>query len=153
MSAHSAIIIWERGEQSFTDKQYSRGHRWRFDGGVVVPASSSPQTVPLPLSETAAVDPEEAFIASLSSCHMLWFLSIAAAHGFCVDRYEDRAEGVLGKDSQGRYAMTRVTLKPKVDFSGVKIPSIDEIHQMHHDAHEKCFIANSVKTEVRCEPV
>jgi organic hydroperoxide reductase OsmC/OhrA len=109
--------------------------------------------VPLPFSEARAVDPEEAFVSALSSCHMLWFLSLAAAHGFCVDRYVDAATGVMKKNKSGRLAMTLVTLHPKVDFSGEQRPSRAEVEQLHHEAHEACFIANSVKTEVRCEAV
>ena len=115
--------------------------------------SSSPSVVPLPYSDAAAIDPEEAFVSALSSCHMLWFLSLAAARGFCVDRYDDAATGVMKKNAEGRVAMTLVTLHPKVDFSGDRVPSPGEIEQLHHQAHEACFIANSVKTEVRCEPV
>ena len=118
-----------------------------------MPASSSPHSVPLPLSVEAAVDPEEAFVASLSSCHMLWFLSIAAQRGFVVESYRDEAVGVLGKDASGKLAMTRVTLRPEARFSGDPRPTADEVTAMHHEAHEKCFIASSVKTDVRCEPV
>ncbi|WP_200929686.1 OsmC family protein [Pseudomonas taeanensis] len=106
MAQYNAEILWQRGDQNFLDNRYSRGHRWSFDGGVTVPASSSPQVVPLPWSDEQAVDPEEAFVASLSSCHMLWFLSVAAKHGFQVDRYQDQAQGVMGKNAEGRVAMT-----------------------------------------------
>jgi organic hydroperoxide reductase OsmC/OhrA len=153
MSTYTATIRWERGEQPFTDNRYSRGHAWLFDGGVEVPGSSSPHSVPLPYSQARAVDPEEAFVASLSSCHMLWFLSIAAKRGFCVDRYVDDAQGVLAKDDSGKFAMTEVTLRPRVDFVGTPLPTREEIESMHHKAHIECFIANSVKTEVRCEPI
>src|SRR5512147_2820667 len=111
MSLYTAVIAWERSGAVFTDNRYSRGHRWLFDGGVEVPASSSPHVVPLPLSIEAAVDPEEAFVASLASCHMLWFLSIAAERGFVVDTYRDEAVGVLGKNASGKLMMTRVTLR------------------------------------------
>jgi organic hydroperoxide reductase OsmC/OhrA len=153
MSNYTAVISWKRGDQAFIDNRYSRAHLWRFDGGVEVAASSSPHVVPLPLSDAAAVVPEEAFVASLSSCHMLWFLSIAAKRKFRVDRYTDNAEGIIEKDGAGKLAMTRMTLRPDVSFSGEKIPSRIELDQMHHEAHEKCFIASSVKSEVRCEPV
>jgi organic hydroperoxide reductase OsmC/OhrA len=153
MSIYTAIISWERGDQAFIDNRFSRAHRWRFDGGVEVPASSSPHVVSPPLSDTEAVDPEEAFVASLSSCHMLWFLSIAAKRKFRIDRYTDNAEGTLAKNADGKAAVTRVTLRPDVSFSGGKIPSREELDRMHHEAHEECFIANSVKSEVRCEPV
>ena len=153
MSEYKVKVHWERRDQRFTDNRYSRGHHWDFDGGVQVPASSSPHVVPLPYSNAEAVDPEEAFVASLSSCHMLCFLSIAAKRGFCIDSYVDDAAGILEKDSSGRFAMTRVTLRPTAIFSGDCLPSEADIQTMHHAAHEECFIASSVKTEVRCEPV
>jgi len=153
MSTYSAVISWKRGDQAFIDNRYSRAHLWRFDGGVEVAGSSSPHVVPLPLSSAAAVDPEEAFVASLSSCHMLWFLSIAAKRKFRVDRYTDNAQGIMERNADGKLAMTRVTLRPDVSFSGEKIPSRAELDQMHHEAHDECFIANSVRSEVRCEPV
>jgi organic hydroperoxide reductase OsmC/OhrA len=153
MGEHAAVIEWARDGAVFTDNRYSRGHRWRFDGGTEVPASASPSVVPLPMSVAAAVDPEEAFVASLSSCHMLWFLSIAAKRGFVVDSYRDEAAGVLGADGSGALWMTRVTLRPRVVFSSARLPTREEEGAMHHEAHERCFIARSVKTEVRCEPV
>ncbi|MBB4192582.1 organic hydroperoxide reductase OsmC/OhrA [Rhizobium aethiopicum] len=153
MATHGARIAWQRNDEIFTDNRYSRVHRWTFDGGIEVRASSSSHVVPLPYSAEDAVDPEEAFVASLSSCHMLWFLSIAAKQGFCVDSYTDVAEGVMEKNSEGRLAMTVVTLKPHVVFSGEKQPSLGELDALHHRAHHECFIANSVKTEVRCVPV
>ena len=154
MSRYTAEVVWERGGAVFTDNRYSRGHRWRFDGGVEVPASASPHVVPLPLSVEAAVDPEEAFVASLASCHMLWFLSIAARKGFAVERYRDEAVGVIERDGEGRLAMTRVTLRPRVTFAeSSRRPSQGEHEAMHHEAHERCFIASSVKTDVRCEPL
>jgi organic hydroperoxide reductase OsmC/OhrA len=153
MSTYSVIIRWGRGDQPFTDNRYSRGHTWEFDGGIAVPASSSPHAVPLPYSRANAVDPEEAFVASLSSCHMLWFLSIAAKRRFCVDSYVDNAAGVMARNALGKLAMTRVTLRPKVVFVGNPLPAPSEIEAMHHTAHAECFIANSVKTEVHCEPV
>jgi organic hydroperoxide reductase OsmC/OhrA len=153
MSEYESVVVWSRDGAAFTDNLYSRGHRWLFDGGVEVPASSSPKVVPLPLSVAAAVDPEEAFVASLSSCHMLWFLSIAAKRGFLVDSYRDEAVGVMGKDSSGKLAMTRVTLRPDVRFVGDKRPTTGDVVAMHQESHEKCFIARSVKTDVRCEPV
>lgn len=115
--------------------------------------SSSPHVVPVPMSDAAAIDPEEAFVASLSSCHMLWFLSIAAKRRFCVDRYFDAAVGTMGKNADGKLAMLVVTLKPEVTFSGERVPTVEQIDHMHHEAHEECFIATSVRTEVRCEPV
>lgn len=153
MAHYEAEVIWTRGEQDFLGKRYSRLHLWRFDGGVEVTASSSPHVVPLPMSDASAVDPEEAFIASLSSCHMLTFLAIAAKHKFCVDHYRDKAVGVMEKNSQGKWFVSLVTLKPEIVFSGEALPTQQEINAMHHDAHEECFIANSVKTEIHCEPV
>ncbi len=153
MSQYTAIVEWKRGNAPFTDNKYSRGHRWRFDGGVEVPASSAPSVVPLPLSVANAVDPEEAFVASLSSCHMLTFLYIAAKRGFVIDEYLDEAVGLLEKDGSGGRAMTRVTLRPAIRFIGAKRPTAEDIDAMHHEAHEQCFIARSVKTDVRCEPV
>jgi organic hydroperoxide reductase OsmC/OhrA len=135
------------------DQRYSRAHEWSFDGGARVKASSSPQVVPVPMSDASAVDPEEAFVASLSSCHMLWFLSLAAKAGYVVDRYEDRAQGVMSKDGRGKLAMTLVTLRPRVNFSGARRPSRAQLDALHHAAHEECFLANSVRSEVRCEPV
>ena len=152
MSRYTARVVWERGDQSFVDNRYSRAHRWRFDGGVEVRASSSPDVVKPPLSDPAAVDPEEAFIASLSSCHMLWFLSLAAAKKFRVDSYDDEAEGVMAKNADGRMAITRVTLRPSIRFSGDTMPAREDLDALHHAAHERCFIANSVKTEVVIEP-
>lgn len=154
MGEHSAIIEWKRAEgAAFTDKKYSRGHELRFDGGVIVPGSASPHNVPAPYSVAAAVDPEEGFVASISSCHMLWFLAVAAKRGFIVDSYSDAATGVLAKEASGKVAMTRVTLRPVVKFGGEKMPTPSDFTSMHHEAHEECYIANSVKTEIVCEPV
>jgi organic hydroperoxide reductase OsmC/OhrA len=153
MGEHTAEVLWERGEQTFVDGAYSRRYLMRFDGGISVPGSASPLVVPLPQSDLAAVDPEEAFIAALAACHMLWFLAIAANRHFCVDRYFDSPTGRMGKNSAGRIAMTHVTLRPDVRFSSLPLPSPAEVRQMHHDAHDACFIANSVKTEVCCIPV
>lgn len=151
MSEHSATILWQRNGATFTDNRYNRAHQWKFDGGAVVPGSSSPHSVRVPLSDASAVDPEEAFVASLSSCHMLWFLAIAAKRGFVVDSYEDQAIGILSKNAQGKFAMQVVTLRPQALFVG-KQPSDEELDGLHHQAHEECFIATSVKSEVRCEP-
>jgi organic hydroperoxide reductase OsmC/OhrA len=153
MSRHTAVIRWERGDARFVDGRYSRAHTWTFDGGAVVPGSSSPHVVPAPYSNPGAVDPEEAFVASLSSCHMLWFLSIAQGRGFRVDRYVDEAVGTMARNAEGKLAITRVTLHPQIAFSGERTPSRAELDAMHHEAHEQCFIANSVRTEVLCEPV
>lgn len=153
MSQHSSTVIWQRDAQAFVDQRYSRRHSWHFDGGAQVPASASPHVVPLPYSDPAAVDPEEAFVASLSSCHMLWFLGLAAKDGWLVDSYRDEAVGVMARNAEGRQAMTRVTLRPAVRFGAGRSPTPDELRALHHRAHEACFIANSVKTEVLCEPV
>lgn len=153
MSVYTAEVLWQRDGQDFTGNRYSRRHVLRFDGGAEVPGSSSPHVVPLPMSDASAVDPEEMFIASLSSCHMLWFLSLAAKQRFVVDRYVDAATGVMEKSREGQMAMTVVTLRPQVTFSGEREPTRDELERLHHAAHDACFIANSVRTEVRCEPV
>ncbi|NML16032.1 OsmC family protein [Azohydromonas caseinilytica] len=153
MHHYTAHVVWNRGDQDFLDNRYSRRHLIEFDGGAVLPGSSSPHVVRVPLSDPSAVDPEETFVASLSSCHMLWFLSIAAARGFRVDRYADRAEGVMEKNAQGKLYMSAVTLRPQVSFSGERLPGLEEFQAMHHEAHAECFIANSVLTRVRCEPV
>ena len=153
MATYTAQIVWERGEQDFLSGRYSRRHTMTFDGGAVVPGSSSPHVVPVPMSDASAVDPEEAFVASLSTCHMLWFLSIAGKRKFCVDRYVDSAVGIMARNAAGKLAMTVVTLCPDVRFSGAVLPTREEILHLHHEAHDECFIANSVKTEVRCEPV
>ena len=151
MAEHTASVIWAREGALFTDNRYSRAHRWTFDGGADVPASSSPAVVPVPLSDPRGVDPEEAFVASLSSCHMLWFLSIAAKRGFVVESYRDDAVGHVEKDAEGRMAMTRVTLRPVIQFSGNKSPAPHELAEMHDKAHHACFIANSVRTAIAIE--
>lgn len=152
MATYTARVEWQRGEQKFTDNRYSRAHTWQFDGGTVVPASSSPSVVPLPMSSAAAVDPEEAFVASLASCHMLWFLSIAAQRGYRVDAYVDDAAGIMAKNHAGRLAMTAVTLRPQVTFGGTQLPDRPALEALHHAAHAECFIAASIRSEVRIEP-
>lgn len=153
MHSYLAQVEWQRGENEvFTDKRYSRRHALRFDGGASWAGSSSPHVVPLPFSDASAVDPEESFVASLASCHMLWFLGLAAHQGFCVDRYVDDAVGVMARNAAGQMAMTVVTLKPLVVFSGELRPTHAQLQALHHEAHDSCYIANSVKTEVRCEP-
>ena len=153
MSKSTAKIIWQRGDQKFLDNRYSRKHLIRFDGGLEIPASSSPDVVPIPYSDSAAVDPEEMLIAALANCHMLWFLSLAAKKGFCVDTYVDEASGTMNKNENGKLFLAQTILKPIVTFSGQKIPTSEEFEQLHHQAHEECFIANSVLTEIICEPV
>lgn len=153
MPEHTATVQWQRAPaEAFTDNRYSRRHLLRFDGGAEWAGSSSPHVVPLPYSDPAAVDPEEAFVASLSSCHMLWFLSLAAQAGLVVDDYRDTAVGVMARNAQGRLAMTVVTLRPAVRFGAGTEPTDEQLAALHHEAHEQCFIANSVRTEVRCEP-
>ncbi len=152
MHEYTAEVLWSRGDQPFVDNRYSRTHRWRFDGGVEIPGSSSPTVVPIPMSDPAAVDPEEAFVASLSSCHMLWFLFLAARRGYCVDFYRDAAVGMMGRNPEGRMAILRVTLRPEVCFSGAKVPTAEELDVLHHQAHEQCYIASSVRSEVVVEP-
>lgn len=149
MSQYTATISWSREGQKFTDNRYKRAHTWHFDGGETIRASSSPQVVPTPLSDSSAVDPEEAFVAALSSCHMLWFLSIAAKGGFIVEKYKDKATGKMEKNNNGKLAITEVTLYPHVTYHPDSAPTEKEADDMHHQAHKKCFIANSVKTEVK----
>jgi organic hydroperoxide reductase OsmC/OhrA len=153
MSEYVASVHWQRQGQTFTDNRYSRRHAWHFDGGASVMASSSPHVVPVPGSDPAGVDPEEAFVASISSCHMLWFLALAGKAGWVVDDYRDDAVGVMARNAEGQLAMTVVTLRPAVSFSGPKRPDAAGFADLHHRAHEACFIANSVKTEIRVEPV
>ena len=145
--AYRTTVLWQRGDQPFTDNKYTRGHVWRFDEGVEVRASSSPFVVPNH-SVAAAVDPEEAFVASLSSCHMLFFLNFAAHAGFRIDAYEDAAIGEMAKNEAGKVHVAKVTLNPRIVFSGDKRPSEADIAALHHKSHAECFIANSVKTEI-----
>ena len=152
MSTYTATVRWKRGaDDAFAAGRYSRAHEWAFDGGAVVPASASPHVVPKSYSDEAGVDPEEAFIASLSSCHMLFLLDLARRAGFVIDSYEDRAEGVLEKGADGRIAMTRLTLRPHIEWGGGKKPDDAALAELHHKAHEACFIANSVTTKVTVE--
>ncbi|SFD26534.1 OsmC family protein [Collimonas sp. OK412] len=151
MSIHVATIGWERADAVFTDNRYSRAHSWHFDGGAVVPASSSPHVVRVPLSNPANVDPEEAFVASLSSCHMLWFLDIARSAGYLVERYVDQAKGHMERAADGKSWIALVELAPAVAFSGAKIPDDAVLRHLHHQAHEECFLARSVKSEIRIE--
>ena len=151
MAAYGCSIAWSRGDAAFTDLQYSRAHSWRFDGGAVVPASSSPHSVRVPFSDPSAVDPEEALVASVSSCHMLWFLSLAASEGYVVDSYEDAAEALMGPVGMGRQAITDIVLRPQVVFPGPCRPDARGVDALHHVAHERCYIANSLRTAVRVE--
>ncbi|OEE35986.1 peroxiredoxin [Vibrio genomosp. F10 str. ZF-129] len=152
MSNYSATVRWVRGkDEPFSDNRYCRAHQWEFDGGVTVPASPSPHIVPLPYSVEENVDPEEAFIAALSSCHMLVFLSIAAKRQYVIESYVDKAVGILEEDSRGKTSITRVTLRPHIIFSNDRVPTLKQLAKMHHMSHENCFIANSVKTDVVTE--
>jgi organic hydroperoxide reductase OsmC/OhrA len=151
MSTYTATIRWSRdGAEGFAKGQYSRAHEWAFDGGHVIPASASPHIVPAPWSDPAGVDPEEAFVASLSSCHMLFFLDFARRAGFVIDRYTDEAEGELANGADGKTAMTRVTVRPRLAWDG-DAPDPAALADLHHKAHEACFIANSVTTDVRVD--
>ena len=149
---HIALIHWELVGADFLGKRYGRAHTWTFDGGVVVPASSSPYVVPVPMSDASAVDPEEAFVASLASCHMLWFLDIASRAGFVVESYEDAADGRMGRNAAGKLVVDVVTLRPRTRFAGARVPDAAALAALHHEAHEECFLANSVRCEIRCEP-
>lgn len=148
MSEHRAEIRWQRdADVPFLDQRYSRVHTWLFDGGAEIEASSSPHVVPPPMSREDCVDPEEAFVAALSSCHMLWFLSLAARAGHVIAEYVDHATGTMAKNADGRMAITRVVLDPEIRFEG-EPPSADALRALHHDAHDRCFLATSVRTEV-----
>ena len=151
MSGFEATVRWNRADAVFTDNRYSRAHTWEFDGGLAVQASASPHIVPLPMSVAGNVDPEEAFVAALSSCHMLFFLALAQKKGFVVDQYVDHASGELGKNDSGRSAITRVVLRPECRYSGDRQPAQDDVQKMHHQAHKLCFIANSVTSDVVVE--
>jgi organic hydroperoxide reductase OsmC/OhrA len=151
MKQFEARLAWRRGEQAFTDQRYSRAHEWSFDGGLTVPASSSPLSVPAPMSDPANLDPEEALVAAASSCHMLFFLSIAAQRGFVVDDYRDHALGTLDRGADGKLAMTLIRLRPSITFSGERLPGAEELASIHHAAHDKCYIANSLKAAIVVE--
>jgi organic hydroperoxide reductase OsmC/OhrA len=153
MSQHSATVHWQRHQAKFIDNQYSREHLWKFDGGAEIAASSSPQVVPIPYSNAESVDPEEAFVASLSSCHMLWFLAIAAKQKFVVESYTDRAVGVMSKNEEGKLAITSIHLYPQVIFGEERLPTQEQIESMHEEAHHSCFLASSVKAAVVVEKV
>jgi len=148
MSEHKATISWKRTSDDFLKGKYSREHTWTFDGGTVVHASPSPTVVPVPYSNPACVDPEEAFVASLSSCHMLTFLYLAGRQGFQVDSYDDAAVGLMTKNDRGVPWVSTVTLSPRIVYGGSKRPTVSEEEHLHHQSHEQCFIANSVKTEI-----
>ena len=150
MHTHEATVVWHRGDARFVDNRYSRVHEWHFDGGATVPASASPHNVRGPYTSASAVDPEEAYVAALSSCHMLWFLFLAAKRGWVVDSSEDHAVGLMDQAANGRPAITTVTLRPATRFVGNE-PSASELHALHHVAHQECFLANSVHTKIVIE--
>jgi organic hydroperoxide reductase OsmC/OhrA len=150
---YKATVEWRRGEGDFAKGRYSRAHVWRFDGGIEVAASASPLVVPLPYSVETAVDPEEAFVASISSCHMLTFVDLARRAGFTVDSYADTAEGIMSRLDAGRWWISKVTLRPYIVFAGGKRPTPAELDDLHHKAHDTCFIASSVKTDIAVEPL
>ena len=152
MSEHKATIRWMFSGGDYLKGRYSREHTWTFDGGVTVPASPSPGVVPAPYSNPAGVDPEEAYVASISSCHMLTYLFVASRQGFLIERYEDEAVGVMRKNERGAIWVSAVTLNPKIVYGGEKRPSAGDEERLHHLAHEQCFIANSVKTEITVKP-
>jgi organic hydroperoxide reductase OsmC/OhrA len=150
MASYQATVSWKLkpGESS---ARYSRDHSWTFDGGLTVAASASPHVVPPPLSSPANIDPEEAFIAAIASCHMLWFLHLAANKGFHVADYTDNAVGNMGRNADKRMAITDVTLRPSVSFDGLT-PDTTVLAELHEQAHEKCFIANSVTSKITVQP-
>ena len=149
MSTYTAKISWRSDSpETFTRNRYTRGHTWSFDGGIEVPASSSPHAVRVPFSVEAAVDPEEGLVASVSSCHMLTFLWVAAKKGFRIDSYEDDAVGEMTEGLLGKQWVSKITLDPKIEWYGDTRPTAEEIAEMHHEAHEGCYIANSIKSEI-----
>lgn len=149
MSAHHATIRWKNTGPDFLGRRYSREHTLHFDGGAVVPGSPSPHIVPAPWSNAAAVDPEECFVAAVASCHMLWFLHVACDAGFLVESYDDEAEGLMTKNERGILWISQITLRPRLAWGGGKQPAAEEVAHLHHLAHEQCFIANSIRTDVR----
>lgn len=151
MSEHTAAVAWQRGEHAFARGHYSRAHEWRFDGGAIVPASASPTIVRAPWSDPSGVDPEEALVAAASSCHMLWFLSLAADAGHIVESYDDDAVGTMGKFANGHEGIVEIVLRPRIVFGGERVPDAAAIEALHHAAHERCFIAHSVKSNIRVE--
>jgi organic hydroperoxide reductase OsmC/OhrA len=152
MHSYTATVLWTRAADApFKDNKYSRAHEWRFDGGAVVPASSSPLSVRVPMSNPAAVDPEEALVAAVSSCHMLFFLSYAASAGFVIDRYEDDAVGEMGKNAKGATAIVKVILRPRITWVGAP-PSAEQLDKLNHRSHESCYIASSITANVVVEP-
>jgi organic hydroperoxide reductase OsmC/OhrA len=153
LSSHTALLSWSlSAADNFARNEYSRAHTWTFDGGATVTGSPSPAVIPTPWSDAAAIDPEEAFVASISSCHLLWFLHLARVKGYVVDSYVDHAEAWLEKNAAGKIAVTRIELRPATKFTGDKQPTAVALTALHHAAHEACFIANSITSEVTCTP-
>ena len=150
MADHRATISWQGSATpgDFVKLKFSREHTWAFDGGVTVAGSSAPSVVPAPWSSATAVDPEEAYVASVASCHMLTFLYVAAKAGFAIASYRDEAIGVMTKNERGVPWVSKITLAPMIGYTGDKQPNADELAKLHHAAHDQCFIANSVKTEI-----
>jgi len=153
MVKYTATTTWHRGTDDFLDLRYHRAHTWQFDGGAVVSASSSPHVVPLPYSDDAAVDPEEAYVAALSSCHMLWFMDFASRAGYRLNHYCDAAAGTMGKNAEGKVAVVHVQLRPVTRFDAAHAPSAAQLDELHQRAHAFCFLASSVKTQIECAPV
>jgi organic hydroperoxide reductase OsmC/OhrA len=151
MSEHKATIRWAFSSGEFLKGKYSREHTWTFDGGATIPASPSPSVVPVPYSNPAMVDPEEAYVASIASCHMLTFLFLASRQGFQIERYEDEAVGSMTKNERGVPWVSQVILRPRIEYTGEKRPTAEQEDHLHHAAHEQCFIAASVKTDIRVE--
>jgi organic hydroperoxide reductase OsmC/OhrA len=145
----NAKILWHRSpEEKFLDGNYRRVHNWILDGGMRIEASSSPEIIPMPMSDPSLIDPEEAFIASIASCHMLFFLSIAAKKKFIIENYEDNPEAIMGNNNEGKMAILSLILQPKVTFAGTNIPAEDNIKLIHELAHSNCFLANSIRTKI-----
>ncbi|MGV3492582.1 MAG: OsmC family protein [Ramlibacter sp.] len=151
MADYGCTVEWRRGDAAFVDGRYSRAHRWRFDGGAEVPGSSSPHSVRVPFSDPSAVDPEEALVAAVSSCHMLWFLSLAAARGWVVDSYRDAAEARMDRFAGGERGIVEVVLHPEIVLSGGTLPDDAAVAALHHEAHARCDIAHSLRGEVRVD--
>lgn len=148
MSEHKINLTWERTSEDFTTKTYNREHSVRFSGGSELKVTAAPEY----MGDPSISNPEELMVAALSSCHMLTFLFMAAMKNLVVDHYADDAVGKLGKNAAGKMALTEVVLRPQITFSGTQ-PDAATLDQLHHKAHENCFIANSVSTEVKVEPV
>jgi len=149
MSKHTVNLLWKNESEDFSYKNYDRTHSWKFEGGTVVKASAAPEY----LGKKELVNPEEAFAASLASCHMLTFLAIASMKKYTIEIYEDEAVAILEKNEKSRMAVTKLYLSPKITFTGDNVPDKTIINKMHHRAHTECFISNSVLTEIIIEPV